>query len=147
MALILRQTFLKTDKETEISDRYYSEFDSTFEKYLNHEAMEFERLHSSRQMGREIIVNIHEHDREFTRIEVEINLSESKKTVDFRIKHDGNSFDPFADDSQCSFIKAEAHFLKIKRVQPTTLSGSGRPRESIRFSFDLVPEKENPDEV
>jgi hypothetical protein len=78
----------------------------------------------------EIAANFIKHDTVF--IFVRIDLTLSRRTLDGQIEvtHDGNSFDPFSDNSECENIKAAANRI-------TMATGRGACLESTANKFKL----------
>ena len=113
-----------------INEEYYKGVNPIIDPYLAHEKTH-SRAYDAKLLGREIIDNIFEHDTQATHISVLFEIKNNK--VKIKIKHNGNSFNPFSSDSTCTLIKKIKYDIGFHSKPILTDS----PFYSIDIKFDL----------
>jgi hypothetical protein len=148
MAELLRLVLTNKSDRASANDLYYKNFDKEFSEYLDLSNPHNNKIEWLRGMLSEIIDNFYPrpprddqpqkyYDKDFTRMRLEVKVSERRNIIEVSLKHDGNEFDPFADDSPCKQIKLAQAILNISGEDKLHLSSSGGATQGFNFKIDL----------
>ncbi len=126
----------------EVNDKVYDLLDEELGPYIGMGKPTHKRAILTKLMVSEVVDNffpskdwVKDYDKEFTQIVLLVHVSENEEAR-VELTHDGNDFDPFADDSPCEKIKLCRDEIGFRK-KPDGY-GSCEPKKGFKLKYKLT---------